>query len=84
MEREPGSMVVRLFGTAPAGGKPVHLALAVEQPAMYAAGAFRAALEGHGIHAPGPVLAHSTVAASTAMFDEEVRKPVSLQPLQRE
>ena len=81
VEREPGSMVVRLFGTTPAGGKPIHLGLAVERPAMYAAGAFRAALEGHGVHAPGPVLAHSTAAASTAMFDEEVRKPVALQPL---
>jgi D-alanyl-D-alanine carboxypeptidase/D-alanyl-D-alanine-endopeptidase (penicillin-binding protein 4) len=81
VEREPGSMVVRLFGTAPAGGKPIHLGLAVERPAIYAAAAFQAALEGHGIHAPGPVLAHSTVTASTAIFDEEVRKPVSLQPL---
>jgi D-alanyl-D-alanine carboxypeptidase/D-alanyl-D-alanine-endopeptidase (penicillin-binding protein 4) len=79
--RDPGSMVVRLFGTAPAGGKTAHLGLAVERPAMYAAGAFRAALEAHGIHAPGPVLAHSAVAASTAMFDEEVRKPVSVRPL---
>ena len=81
VERDPGSMVVRLFGTTPAGGKPLHLALAVERPAMYAAGAFRAALEGQGVHAPNPVLAHSSVAASTAMFDEEVRKPVVIQPL---
>jgi serine-type D-Ala-D-Ala carboxypeptidase/endopeptidase (penicillin-binding protein 4) len=81
VERDPGSMVVRLFGTAPAGGKTAHLGLAVEQPAIYAAGAFRAALEAHGVHAPGPVLAHSTVASSTAIFDEEVRKPISLQPL---
>jgi serine-type D-Ala-D-Ala carboxypeptidase/endopeptidase (penicillin-binding protein 4) len=81
VERDPGSMVVRLFGTAPVGGKPAHLGLAVERPAMYAAAAFRAALEAHGIHAPGPVLAHSTVVASTAMFDEEVRKPISLQSL---
>ncbi len=81
VERDPGSMVVRLFGTAPAGGRPAHLGLAVERPAVYAAGAFRAALESHGVHSPGPVLAHSTVNASTGMFDEEVRKPLALQPL---
>jgi serine-type D-Ala-D-Ala carboxypeptidase/endopeptidase (penicillin-binding protein 4) len=81
VERDPGSMVVRLFGTAPAGSKPLHLALAVERPAMYAAGAFRAALEAHGVHAPGPVVAHSSVTASTEMFDEQVRKVVAIQPL---
>jgi D-alanyl-D-alanine carboxypeptidase/D-alanyl-D-alanine-endopeptidase (penicillin-binding protein 4) len=81
VERDPGSMVVRLFGTAPAGGKPIHLALAVERPGIYAAGAFRAALEAHGLHAPGPAVAHSTVNASTELFDEEVRKPIAIQPL---
>lgn len=81
VERDPGSLVVRLFGTAPAGGKPAHLALAVERPAIYAAAAFRAALEAHGVHTSGPTVAHSTVTTNTELFDEEVRKPVVLQPL---
>jgi serine-type D-Ala-D-Ala carboxypeptidase/endopeptidase (penicillin-binding protein 4) len=81
VERDPGSMVVRLFGTAPAGGKAMHLGLAVEQPAMYAAGALQAALQARGVHAPGPVLGNSTLAASTELFDEAVRKPVALHPL---
>jgi serine-type D-Ala-D-Ala carboxypeptidase/endopeptidase (penicillin-binding protein 4) len=80
-DRAPGSMVVRLFGTAPAGGAPIHLSFAVEQPAMYTAEALRAALEAHGVHTSGPALARSDVSASTAIFAEEYNKPILLQPL---
>lgn len=80
-DRAPGSMVVRLFGSAPAGGVPIHLSFAMEQPAAYAAQALRAALEAHGVHTSGPAVARSDSPASTTMFAEEYNKPILLQPL---
>ncbi len=79
--RDPGSMSVRLFGSSPAGGKPIRLELGVEQPAAYAATAFRAALIGHGVRALDSAVGKYDPSSSTAHFDEEVRKPLVLQPL---
>lgn len=79
--RDPGSMRVRLFGSAPAGGKPIHLALGVEQPSTYAANAFRAALNGHGVRTSGAAVAKYNPSARTALFDEEERRPLVLQSL---
>ena len=80
-DRTPGSMVVRLFGSAPVSGAPIHLSFAIEQPALYTAEALRAALEAHGVHTSGPALARSEAPASTAIFADEYSKPILLQPL---
>lgn len=79
--RDPGSMEVRLFGSAPDEGKTTHLSLAVERPSLYAAIAFRAALHRHGVNGPGHEEARYNSPASTAVFEEEARKPVVLRPL---
>src|SRR5579875_835605 len=47
VSREPGSMLVRTWGTAPAAG--LQAELAVEDPAEFTAAAFKMALAGRGI-----------------------------------
>lgn len=57
LDRRPGSLVVRAFGTAPPNG--MHAGLAVEDPAAYTAIAFKEALRGRGIPVDGnPSSAH--------------------------
>ena len=51
VERRPGSMLVRAWGTAPAGG--LHVKLAVEDPAEYTAAAFKDALMRRGVTVKG-------------------------------
>lgn len=55
MEREPGSRQVRLWGTIPLGGPEEELDLAIEDPAEYAARAFRRALEQRGVVVEGGI-----------------------------
>ncbi len=58
LDRQPGSRQLRLWGTLPADGPAQSLVLAVDDPAEYAARAFRAALENRGIVVEGGVAAH--------------------------
>jgi serine-type D-Ala-D-Ala carboxypeptidase/endopeptidase (penicillin-binding protein 4) len=51
--RLPGSAVVVLEGSVPAGGQPIARALAVSDPAAFLAGAVRAALVARGIAVGG-------------------------------
>jgi serine-type D-Ala-D-Ala carboxypeptidase/endopeptidase (penicillin-binding protein 4) len=51
LERRPGSMLVRAWGTAPANG--FHAQLAVDDPAQFAAAAFVGALMARGIQITG-------------------------------
>ncbi len=79
--RDPGSTTVRLFGTAPAAAKPTRFPLAVEQPSLYAATALSAALAAHGVAVDGQAISHTNPVTRTTQFDEDVRKPLALQPL---
>jgi D-alanyl-D-alanine carboxypeptidase/D-alanyl-D-alanine-endopeptidase (penicillin-binding protein 4) len=57
VERRPGSMLVRAWGTAPAD--EMHLTVAVEDPAEFTAAAFKDALMRRGITITGtPTAAH--------------------------
>ena len=51
LERRPGSMMVRAWGSAPTAG--VHLSLAVEDPAQFTAVAFKKALLLRGVRVRG-------------------------------
>jgi D-alanyl-D-alanine carboxypeptidase/D-alanyl-D-alanine-endopeptidase (penicillin-binding protein 4) len=59
LQRELGSNVVRLGGTMAAGAGPEELAVAVEDPARYAATVFAEVLEAKGIRITGPVATSS-------------------------
>ena len=53
--RAPGSRVIRLSGTHPAGSAPELLAVALEDPARYAATVLAEMLEARGVLVTGPV-----------------------------
>ena len=54
-DRDPGGMQVRLWGSIPLRDRGETLLLAIEDPALYAARAFRQALEDRGIVVGGGV-----------------------------
>jgi D-alanyl-D-alanine carboxypeptidase/D-alanyl-D-alanine-endopeptidase (penicillin-binding protein 4) len=79
IDRPVGSKVVRLFGTANQNG--LHVALAVEDPAEYAAVALRQMLLAHGIEVTGRARAEHRLSTDTEDFRAEVNQPLVLHPL---
>ncbi len=64
INREPGSMVLTLWGNMPLGDPGANEALAVEDPAGFAAALFRNLLEKRGVVVYGHTSAHHTELAS--------------------
>ena len=79
IDRQPGSKTVRVFGTTNQNG--LHVALAIEDPAEYAAIALRQMLLGHGIEITGSPRALHRLPADTQDFRAEVDQPLVLHPL---
>jgi D-alanyl-D-alanine carboxypeptidase/D-alanyl-D-alanine-endopeptidase (penicillin-binding protein 4) len=79
INRAPGSKVVRLFGAVNENG--LHAALAIEDPAEYAATALRQMLFARGITVNGSARAQHRVSVDTRGFRAEVDEPVALRPL---
>lgn len=78
LERRPGSLLVRTWGTAPAQG--LHAPLAVEDPAEFMAAAFKDALLRRGITVKGdPTSAHRDP-TGTGDFNAERAEPLKLEP----
>lgn len=78
LDRPLGSHEVRLFGTLPAGGQPSHIALAVIDPAQFAAVAFRQMLDARGITVTGTATAHHRPSVDTSIYEESVMRPLAL------
>jgi D-alanyl-D-alanine carboxypeptidase/D-alanyl-D-alanine-endopeptidase (penicillin-binding protein 4) len=78
VDRQPGSKTVRIFGTVPAEGTGVHLALAIEDPAEFAAIAFRQMLAQRGVQVTGDAVARHRWPIDTSHFEAEQRVPVTL------
>ena len=64
INREPGSMVLTLWGNMPLGDPGANEALAVEDPASFAGQLFRSLLEKRGVIVNGRTTAHHTELAS--------------------
>ncbi len=79
--RLPGSPTLRIYGGLPLGGVPVHLAIALDDPARFAAEALRAALLQQGIAVSGPALPVHRAPEDTQSFSLETRTPLVLQAL---
>jgi D-alanyl-D-alanine carboxypeptidase/D-alanyl-D-alanine-endopeptidase (penicillin-binding protein 4) len=80
--RLPNSRVVRLWGTIPAGAKPVDMALAVDDPAVYAAEALKERLEAHGVRVDGAAVAKHKESSEAAVSDGPVSDgPVGVNPV---
>jgi D-alanyl-D-alanine carboxypeptidase/D-alanyl-D-alanine-endopeptidase (penicillin-binding protein 4) len=58
LDRVPGSMELKLWGTVPLRDKPPAMLLGIEDPAQYAALALRRALEERGVTVAGGAVAH--------------------------
>ena len=65
LTREPGSNLVVIKGTLPAGGAPRKLVLAIEEPALHAAATLKRLLEERGIKVAGAAKARHAQPAET-------------------
>jgi D-alanyl-D-alanine carboxypeptidase/D-alanyl-D-alanine-endopeptidase (penicillin-binding protein 4) len=76
LDRRPGSMRVRAWGTAPASG--LHVGMAIEDPADFTAAAFDQALQNRGIHVTGSPAAAHRFPTGTGSFAAERQQPLNL------
>jgi len=79
LERRPGSMLVRAWGTAPAAGLVVNMA--VEDPAQFTAAAFRQALLLRGIKVNGGAESRHEFPSGTGDFADERAQPLKFAPI---
>jgi D-alanyl-D-alanine carboxypeptidase/D-alanyl-D-alanine-endopeptidase (penicillin-binding protein 4) len=76
VDRRPGSMLVRTWGTAPAEG--LHVAIAVEDPAEFIAAAFKDALMRRGVTIAGTTTSRHKYPLGTGDFAAERAQPIVL------
>lgn len=76
LERHPGSMLVRAWGTIPENG--LHAPLAMEDPAQFTAAAFIEALRGRGVQVTGSAVSAHANPIGTGDFAEERSRPLPL------
>jgi len=76
LERLPGSLMVRAWGTVAPGGLRVNLA--VEDPAVYFASVFKEALRKRGILVSGSAVSRHKFTDGTGNFAEERAQPLDL------
>lgn len=79
LDRPLGSKTVRLFGTINSNG--LHIGLAIQDPAEFAAIAFRQMLLARGITVTGEARAQHRLSTDTGSFHAEINTPVVLHPL---
>jgi D-alanyl-D-alanine carboxypeptidase/D-alanyl-D-alanine-endopeptidase (penicillin-binding protein 4) len=82
LNRRPGSLLVRTWGTLPANG--LHAGMAVEDPAEFTANAFKQALITHGVKVSGSAFARHKSSVVTSEFAEERSQPLRLSPSQQD
>jgi D-alanyl-D-alanine carboxypeptidase/D-alanyl-D-alanine-endopeptidase (penicillin-binding protein 4) len=78
LARSPGAMLVRTWGTVPAAG--LRLSLAVEDPANFTAAAFKQALLGRGVTVSGDAESRHKDPNGTGDFASEREQKVDLAP----
>ncbi len=78
LERRPGNLLVRSWGTAPVQG--LHAPLAVEDPAAFTAAAFESALLHRGVTVKGDATSAHRYSEGTGDFIGERAEPLKLAP----
>ncbi len=78
LDRAPGNMLVRAFGTGPATGFQENLA--VEDPAAFAAAVFKDALRGRGVTVDGASTSAHRYSIETGEFAAERATPIAPPP----
>jgi D-alanyl-D-alanine carboxypeptidase/D-alanyl-D-alanine-endopeptidase (penicillin-binding protein 4) len=79
LERRPGNMLVRSWGTIPTQG--FHVGLAVEDPAEFTAAAFVEALRTRGVKVVGAASSRHKYSNGTGDFAAERAEPLKLAPV---
>ncbi len=79
IDRTPGSHLVRIFGTI-AADKPYNTEIAIDDPAEFAAQAFKTALEAHGIKLDGKAMVRHRLRIDPSEVEDESRMPLSTLP----
>jgi D-alanyl-D-alanine carboxypeptidase/D-alanyl-D-alanine-endopeptidase (penicillin-binding protein 4) len=78
IDRAPGSLSVRLFGTVAVGTDGTHAGLAMEDPAEFAARALLQMLRQRGITVSGGARARHRRSVDTESFRQEQEEPMQL------
>jgi D-alanyl-D-alanine carboxypeptidase/D-alanyl-D-alanine-endopeptidase (penicillin-binding protein 4) len=78
LERLPGSLMARAWGTVPAEG--FHAGLAVDDPAQFTAAVFIEALRGRGVKVTGMAASRHKFSLGTGDFAGERAEPLKLIP----
>jgi D-alanyl-D-alanine carboxypeptidase/D-alanyl-D-alanine-endopeptidase (penicillin-binding protein 4) len=81
IDRAPGSRLVRVYGTIEAG-RPYATEIAIEDPAAFAAQAFKAALEAHGVKVDGSAIPRHRESVDPQDFIAESHQPLPTLPTQ--
>ena len=81
VERPPGSMTVRIFGQTPVGQQGFHTALAIEDPAEFAARSLRGMLLARGVQVSGKARAQHRPPVDTSDFLPTQQQPIALHPI---
>ncbi|MGA2501919.1 MAG: D-alanyl-D-alanine carboxypeptidase, partial [Tepidisphaeraceae bacterium] len=76
IQRLPGSMMVRAWGTV--GSNGLHVSMAIEDPAEYMAAAFKEALRARGILVSGSAISRHEVSNGTGQFFDQREQLVQL------
>ncbi len=76
IERHPGSIMVRAWGTV--GGNGLHVGMAIEDPAEYMATALKEALRARGILVSGSTVSRHLISNGAGNFADEQEQPVPL------
>ncbi len=84
IERSPGSLTVRIFGRTALGQPGLHAALAIEDPADYAARSLRAMLLARGVQVSGTARAQHRQPSDTSDFLSVQQQPLVLHPITME
>ena len=74
-------MTVRIYGGTPAGQQGLHTAMAIEDPAEYAARSLRAMLLARGVQVSGKARAQHRPSVDTGDFLSAQQAPVTLHPI---
>jgi D-alanyl-D-alanine carboxypeptidase/D-alanyl-D-alanine-endopeptidase (penicillin-binding protein 4) len=74
LDRSPGTMMVRAYGTIAAQG--FHEGLAIDDPAAFTAAAFKEALRGRGISVAGAATSAHRYSIETGQFAAERAMPI--------
>jgi D-alanyl-D-alanine carboxypeptidase/D-alanyl-D-alanine-endopeptidase (penicillin-binding protein 4) len=82
LDRRPGSLLVRAWGTVSANG--FHAGLAVEDPAEFTAAAFKQALLSRGVPVTGIANARHKSSFETSGFADQRSLPLHLNPSDQE